>query len=64
MLEGQIASLPSDRAYAGSHHRPVATDPVSSGNGVKQDDVARVAVVLNTGIEGEVYGKTTGSGVV
>ena len=52
MLEGYFAALPSDRAYAGGYHRSVATDPVRAGNGVKQDDVAGIAVVLDAGVEG------------
>jgi hypothetical protein len=64
MLQGYVTPLQSDQAYAGGHQRSVVTDSVSTGNGVKQDDVARVTVVLNTGVEEEAYGKAASSGVV
>lgn len=64
MLKGQVAALQSNCAYACGHHCPVTTNPVSTRNSVKQDNIAGVAVVLNTGVEEEVYGETAGSSIV
>jgi hypothetical protein len=62
MLNRHYAALSQQSTNAGKNS-PSAAEAVFAGSGIEQNDVGRIAIILQTGAE-HCHGEAAGSGIV